>query len=194
MHRYVDGFKRDDFTREFYPFIKRITRGTGILPGTLLGVAILESSGNGLVGGSGLSRKANNYFGIKCGSSWTGKKYYVNQGSGVSSCFREYPSVEASMKDFVNLVTKNARYANVLKQRTVFDQAKALRDGGYDIIDNYPNLVHSAYTSQKDVISQLGIINVKSNTLVLPIVATAAGIGLLLILTRQNAKTGEVLY
>ena len=72
---------RTEFIDQFGPYIKKVVRGSGILPGTLITQAILESSGkvNGkwLVGGSGLSRKANNFFGIKAGSSWKGAVYEV---------------------------------------------------------------------------------------------------------------------
>ena len=52
---------RKEFIETYGAFIHKITAGTGILPGTLIAQAFLESSANGKVGGSKLSREANNF-------------------------------------------------------------------------------------------------------------------------------------
>jgi flagellum-specific peptidoglycan hydrolase FlgJ len=61
---------RSQFINEYGPYIFKVTKETGILPGTLIAQAFLESSTRGIVGGSQLSREANNFFGIKCGPKW----------------------------------------------------------------------------------------------------------------------------
>ena len=49
-------YTREEFVKEYGPYISMVTRGTGILPGTLIAQAIIESQGkvNGSyrVGGS----------------------------------------------------------------------------------------------------------------------------------------------
>jgi len=67
---------RKEFIEKYGAFIHKVTAGTGILPGTLIAQAFLESSRDGKVGGSGLSKQANNFFGIKCGPNWSGQTYY----------------------------------------------------------------------------------------------------------------------
>jgi flagellum-specific peptidoglycan hydrolase FlgJ len=152
---------KKEFVEKYGGFIKQVTAGTGILPGTLTAQAIIESSGKynnrWLVGGSKLSRKANNFFGIKCAGGWTGDTYNINTGeyssSGskytVNACFRKYNSVEDSIKDYINFLQKNTRYKNagVFEAKTVYDQARALKKAGYATAPNYANVISSVYKS-----------------------------------------------
>lgn len=150
---------RKQFVNNYGPFIHYITKNTGILPGTLTAQAILESSGsyNGswLVGGSGLSRKANNFFGIKAGPAWNGPTINMKTGEqkksgekySVYSDFRVYPTVEDSIKDYVNFLKVNPRYKNVFFLPTVLDQAKALKAAGYATAKNYAPTVNSVFNS-----------------------------------------------
>ena len=75
---------RENFVKQYSPYINLVTKGTGILAGTLIAQAIIESSGkyNGewLVGGSKLSREANNFFGIKASKGWKGEVYNIKTG------------------------------------------------------------------------------------------------------------------
>lgn len=150
---------RKQFVEKYGSFIKEICEGTGLLPGTVVAQAIIESSGKyqgtWYVGGSGLSRKANNFFGIKCGTNWKGKTYNSKTGeyssSGeyyfITSCFRAYNSVEDSIKDHLNFLQTNKRYANagVFKAKTVKDQAIGLKKAGYATAPNYANTILSVY-------------------------------------------------
>jgi len=145
---------RKEFINKYGAFIHKVTAGTGILPGTLIAQAFLESSANGQVGGSKLSREANNFFGIKCGPNWSGGKYYINtkeygQNGAyyVKACFRKYASVEDSIKDYVNFLQVNNRYAQagVFKAKTVKEQAEALKRAGYATAPSYAQLVYDVY-------------------------------------------------
>lgn len=70
----------------------------GIPASIKLAQGILESNS----GKSYLARKANNHFGMKCGTTWTGKKVYREDDdydeNGVlqESCFRGYKNAKAS--------------------------------------------------------------------------------------------------
>jgi N-acetylmuramoyl-L-alanine amidase len=145
---------RSQFINEFGPYIYKVTNGTGILPGTLIAQAFLESSSRGTVGGSTLSREANNFFGIKCGSAWTGEKYYINTREVISgkdvtvkACFRKYASVKDSIADYVNFLQVNPRYAaaGVFTAQTVKEQAEALKAAGYATAPGYAKLVNDVY-------------------------------------------------
>ena len=71
-------------------------------------------------GNSGLTQKANNLFGIKANSSWTGpyvemptKENYNGQLVTVMARFRAYGSWEESINDHSKFLTVNKRYANL---------------------------------------------------------------------------------
>jgi len=152
---------RSEFINEFGPYIHKVTNGTGILPGTLIAQAFLESSSRGTVGGSTLSREANNFFGIKCGSAWKGEKYYINTNEvingkviSVKACFRKYASVKDSIADYVNFLQVNPRYMNagVFKATTVKEQAEALKAAGYATAPGYAKLVNDVYRPYAELI------------------------------------------
>jgi flagellum-specific peptidoglycan hydrolase FlgJ len=60
-------------------------------------------------GNSKLASKYNNHFGIKCHSSWTGKKTYKDDDAK-KECFRVYPTVQDSYNDHSAFLHKS-RYA-----------------------------------------------------------------------------------
>ena len=167
-------YTREGFVKEYGPYISVATRGTGILPGTLIAQAIIESQGkvNGSyrVGGSTLSQKANNYFGIKC-HSWSGKKFNIDTGeqdiSGnkyveKNACFRAYNSVEDSIDDYIKFLKDNSNYrkAGVFESDTVRSQAEALKRAGYATDVNYASTVTKVYeqvSSYVDKYTKYGI-------------------------------------
>lgn len=145
---------RKDFIKEFGAYVHKVTKGTGILPGTLIAQLFLESSKGPVVGGSKLSQEANNYFGIKCGPNWDGPKYYIDtrevfngQSTTVNACFRKYGSIKDSIQDYVLFLQENPRYRNagVFKAKTVKEQAQALKAAGYATAPSYAKLVYDVY-------------------------------------------------
>ena len=152
---------RSQFINEYGPYIFKVTKGTGILPGTLIAQAFLESSSRGIVGGSKLSQDANNFFGIKCGAAWNGEKYYTTTREVISgkdvtvkACFRKYATVKDSIKDYVNFLQVNKRYATagVFEAKTVKDQAEALKAAGYATAPGYAKLVNDVYKPYAELI------------------------------------------
>jgi flagellum-specific peptidoglycan hydrolase FlgJ len=137
---------RKEFIEQYGAFVHKVTKGTGILPGTLIAQLFLESSSKGVVGGSTLSREANNYFGIKCAGGWQGPKYYINtrevlngKNVTVNACFRKYGSIKDSIIDYLDFLKNNKRYttAGVFEAKTVKDQAQALKRAGYATAPGY---------------------------------------------------------
>lgn len=159
---------REEFTKMYSSYISAICQDTGLFPGTVIAQAIIESSGkyNGQwrVGGSGLSRKANNYFGIKCGIGWKGKRFNSETGEYTPggekyttvSCFRAYDSVEDSIKDHLKFLQTNARYKKngVFNSKSVLEQAQALKRAGYATAPNYAQTIVSVYNEIKPFISE----------------------------------------
>ena len=154
---------RKEFINEYGAFVHKVTKGTGILPGTLIAQLFLESSAGGKVGGSKLSQDANNYFGIKCAGGWDGPKYNINtrevlngRSIMVTACFRKYGSIKDSIIDYIDFLQSNPRYraAGVLQAKTVEQQAKALKIAGYATAPNYAKLVNDIYKPYALLIDQ----------------------------------------
>ena len=160
------SYTRAEFVKKYGSFIHKSVEGTGILAGTLIAQAILESSGKDLngdwkVGGSKLSREALNFFGIKSSKAWKGKTYNIDTGEVikgkkviVNADFRAYDSLEDSIKDYIKLIKENPRFSKVLKATTVSEQAKELKKAGYATNPNYADTVTQVYNSVKDLVDE----------------------------------------
>lgn len=141
-----------EFTGSQQDFINAILPGAlenykkyKVFPSIIMSQAILESGW----GKSGLSKKANNLFGIKA-YNWNGP--YVTMGTteyrgGVpyktTANFRKYSSFSDSVLDHGKFLSENQRYANhgLFNAKSYVEQAYALRSAGYATDPNYPNLL-----------------------------------------------------
>ena len=137
--KYIDQFKDiaiDEMVR------------TGIPASIKLAQGIVESN----AGKSELAQKANNHFGIKCGSSWTEKGYnlkdddYDNKGRKIESCFRVYDSAQESFiahSEFLRDPKKNNRYGRLfdLDPSDYSSWAHGLRASGYATNPRYPGIL-----------------------------------------------------
>lgn len=96
----------------------RIAQGKGfILPSVCIAQSALETGW----GTSGLMVKANAYFGIKAGGSWTGAVYRADtwevangEAYNTTANFRAYSSKAESVADYFDLVTSLSRYSNAV--------------------------------------------------------------------------------
>jgi flagellum-specific peptidoglycan hydrolase FlgJ len=100
-----------------------------------LAQGILESgSGKGR-----LAVEANNHFGIKCHSAWTGGRIYHDDDE-LQECFRKYKDASYSYRDHSLFLTERKRYA-WLFDLPISDYkawAKGLRKSGYATDKKYP--------------------------------------------------------
>ena len=116
-----------------------------------LAQGILESGS----GNSSLAKKANNHFGIKCHSDWTGKTYYQDDDEK-DECFRSYKKVEDSYRDHSLFLTEHSRYAFLfdLQITDYKGWARGLKSAGYATNPKYPqlliNLIESYNLTQYD--------------------------------------------
>jgi flagellar protein FlgJ len=186
------SYTRTEFVKKYGSFIHKSVEGTGILAGTLIAQAILESSGKDLngdwkVGGSKLSREALNLFGIKTSKAWKGKTYNINTGEVVkgqkvvvNADFRAYDSYEDSIRDYIKFLKENPRYSNVFKAKTVNQQAKELKKAGYATNPDYADTVTQVYNSVKDLVDE-GYVKIekkkKSNKVLISLIILATLIG-----------------
>lgn len=128
--------ERDAFIKQHSNEVIDAVQGTGLFPSVAMAQMIIESANSqGQAGQDITALKANNFFGIKADSSWTGERMSFNtpnDGRPVSF-FRVYPNVTDSIKDHTNFLLKNSRYTanGVFTAQTPEQQAYALAKAGY---------------------------------------------------------------
>jgi LysM repeat protein len=117
---------------------------SGVPASITLAQAIVESN----AGQSTLATEANNHFGIKCGTDWDGKSYYIedddrdNNNNIIKSCFRKYKSVDRSFEDhsdFLKDPKKYNRYGFLfqLNQQDYRSWCYGLQSAGYATAETY---------------------------------------------------------
>ena len=109
----------------------------GIPASITLAQGILES-GNGV---SELAQRSNNHFGIKCHSTWTGKRTYHDDDEK-GECFRVYDDAKQSYEDHSQFLLRD-RYARLfeLEPTDYKGWAKGLKACGYATNPKYANLL-----------------------------------------------------
>ena len=107
----------------------------GIPASITLAQGILESS----MGGGRLATEANNHFGIKCHSEWSGKRIYHDDDKK-GECFRVYLNPKESFRDHSLFLNTRPRYAFLfdLKGNDYEAWAKGLKKAGYATDPKYP--------------------------------------------------------
>ncbi|EDM43612.1 putative hemagglutinin [unidentified eubacterium SCB49] len=101
-----------------------------------LAQGILESgAGNGT-----LSKRANNHFGIKCHTGWTGDRVYHDDDEA-QECFRKYVDPKTSFRDHSLFLAERSRYRFLfsLDKDDYKGWAKGLRKAGYATDPKYPD-------------------------------------------------------
>ncbi len=120
------------FARQLRPALVEAGRQLGVSPRILLAHAALET-------GWGRSVVGNNLFGIKAGASWQGPEVTTltherEDGERVArmAAFRAYPSLDASVQDYVALIGGSSRYQGLIGLGDdVGAYARGLVAGGY---------------------------------------------------------------
>lgn len=126
---------REEYIQKYQGLAKSQMEKYGVPASIILAQGLLES-GNG---NSTLAVKANNHFGIKCHSSWTGPKIY-HDDDAKGECFRKYKSPERSFQDHSEFLRGSRRYAFLfdLDPRDYKGWAHGLRRAGYATDPQYP--------------------------------------------------------
>lgn len=104
-------------------------------------ICIAQSAHETGWGQSDIMTKANAFFGIKAGGSWSGKVFTADtrevingESVNITANFRAYDKLEDSVRDYYDLIT-NARYAAALSRvgavKTASDTINAIHAGGY---------------------------------------------------------------
>lgn len=111
---------------------------SGVPASITLAQGILESGS----GNSDLARIANNHFGIKCHTGWTGKTYHMDDDAP-NECFRSYDKVLDSYRDHAEFLRGRTRYASLF-ELPITDYkgwAHGLKTAGYATNPKYPELL-----------------------------------------------------
>ena len=124
---YVDNFKE---------IAKNNMKTHGIPASITLAQGILESG----AGKGKLAQSANNHFGIKCHTGWTGESV-KHDDDAAQECFRKYQHPSESYRDHSLFLTSRPRYANLFKlDRGDYEAwAKGLKAAGYATDVKYPD-------------------------------------------------------
>lgn len=111
---------------------------TGIPASITLAQGLLETG----FGQSELAVNANNHFGIKCKSDWTGEKVY-HDDDAKGECFRKYNSAIESYRDHSDFLKNRPHYASLFNLEVTDYQgwAKGLKAAGYATNPKYPQLL-----------------------------------------------------
>ena len=124
---YVDNFKE---------IAQNNMRAHGIPASITLAQGILESG----AGKGKLALSANNHFGIKCHTGWTGESV-KHDDDAAQECFRKYNHPSESYRDHSYFLTSRSRYSNLFKldKGDYESWAKGLKDAGYATDKKYPD-------------------------------------------------------
>src|ERR1700741_4337052 len=110
----------------------------GVPASITLAQGMLES-GNG---NSALAVYANNHFGIKCHTDWTGATYIMDDDAK-DECFRKYETVLSSFEDHSMFLKSRPRYAFLfeLPKNDYKGWATGLKEAGYATHPKYTELL-----------------------------------------------------
>jgi flagellum-specific peptidoglycan hydrolase FlgJ len=125
------------------PLAIKEQKRSGIPVSIKLAQAFIESNG----GTSVLAHRANNHFGIKCKSYWTGPRYFYtdddrdSDGNLIPSCFRMYGTTSESFEDHSNFLMNSDRYNELFTyDRSDYKKwANGLSQCGYATDSRYAN-------------------------------------------------------
>lgn len=127
VRNYIDTFSET---------AKKNMREHGVPASITLAQGILESG----AGKGRLCVEANNHFGIKCHTGWTGPSI-THDDDALQECFRKYNDPKDSYRDHSQFLTSRPRYSSLFKLDKGDYQgwAKGLRAAGYATDPKYPD-------------------------------------------------------
>ena len=138
--------KQQRFIEDIAKHVQKYARAYGILVHSpIIAQAILESGW----GESKLASKYHNYFGMKCGTTWTGKsvnmetkeEYTPGTLTTIKDNFRVYDSMEEGVKGYFEFIQK-PRYKNLKGVTDAKKYLQLIKADGYATASNY---VESTY-------------------------------------------------
>ncbi len=148
-----------EFLTKYFPFALQVQQKYGVPAQAILAQAALESGW----GKSKLTQEANNFFGIKADSSWTGPVYNIKtrevkdgKESFPVQPFRKYATPFESFENHALFLLKNPRYKAAFNYKDdpkqfVAEVAKA----GYATDPKYTELLHKLIDGSSNILSKI---------------------------------------
>ena len=153
------GTTRLQFVLDIANYVRKYAPQYGIkVYSPIIAQAIHESGW----GESRLAAQYHNYFGMKCGTKWTGRsvnmktqeEYSAGSLSTISANFRAYDNMEEGVKGYFEFI-QLPRYANLKGVTSPRQYLQNIKDDGYatgsKYVDNTMNLVNLCNLTQFDV-------------------------------------------
>lgn len=129
---------RAEYIEKYKHYALKNQDSHGIPASITMAQGILESD----CGNSRLAVQANNHFGIKCKSTWTGPTI-KHTDDAPNECFRKYVSPEASFRDHSEFLTGSTRYASLFELDPLDYKgwAYGLKQAGYATNPKYAEML-----------------------------------------------------
>ncbi|MBT0726627.1 flagellar assembly peptidoglycan hydrolase FlgJ [Rosenbergiella australiborealis] len=132
------------FIQRLLPYVKNVSRTTGIPEKLILAQAALESGWGQRQITTDQGAPSHNLFGIKAGNRWRGPttttittEYRNGKAEKATAPFRVYASWQEALQDYGELLTTQPRYQAVTRARTAEQGAYALQQAGYATDPHY---------------------------------------------------------
>ncbi|APT45946.1 phage tail protein [Bacillus safensis] len=134
-----------DFIKKLAPGAQKVYKKYNVLASLVIAQGCLESG----FGTSGLSKQANNLFGIKGTYNgkyvlmWTSEQDKKGNVTRIQAKFRKYPSYAESLADLGSLYTRLSRYKDVVGEKDYKKATAAVSKAGYATDIHYPSKLNS---------------------------------------------------
>ncbi|EDW20796.1 alkaline phosphatase [Bacillus pumilus] len=134
-----------DFIKKLAPGAQKVYKKYNVLASLVIAQGCLESG----FGTSGLSKQANNLFGIKGTYNgkyvlmWTSEQDKKGNVTRIQAKFRKYPSYAESLADLGSLYTRLSRYKAVVGEKDYKKATAAVSKAGYATDIHYPSKLNS---------------------------------------------------
>ena len=142
------------FAQQFYAAVKVIAPKYNLVcPEAITAQACVESR----YGDSKLSKNYYNYFGMKCGSHWTGKsinmstkeEYKAGIVTNIKDNFRAYDTLEQGVEGYCKFITSYKRYNNLLGVTDADIYFQRIKSDGWATSTTYVKTLRSTFNLLK---------------------------------------------
>lgn len=135
----------ENYIAKYWPLAVEEMLCSGIPASVKLAQALVESR----YGTTKLAQEANNHFGVKCRDTWHGPTYGMiddekdKKGNDIESCFRSYPTVEASYRDHTDFLLSRNFYSKLftLPRNAYKKWCRGLKDARYASAPDYDKVL-----------------------------------------------------
>lgn len=150
-----------EFASKLLPIAKKVASAAGLDPLMMVAQAALETGWGQHMVKDALGQSSNNVFNIKADKRWAGDsvstqtlEYRDGIAQKESARFRRYDSVEEGVRDFVNFIHNNPRYAKALDNKDNPESfIQELQQAGYATDPAYASKVKSVYLTIQQKLS-----------------------------------------